>query len=86
MNRHIDWDNIAATFFWVIVSVIFIVGIKAITFNHVVRSYYLNSTERRPIIKADINWAEDRIISLPDSISFPEAIKMIEDLNKSLVK
>lgn len=84
--KKFDWDDVCRTVFLFFVVIVLFIVVKALTFNHVVRSYYLNGSEHKPQIMGDVDWAEDRIIDLPDTVSFPEAIKMIEDLNKSLVK
>lgn len=84
--KRFDWDDVCRTFFLLFVVTVLFIIVKALTFNHVVRSYYLDGYERKPRIMVDIDWTQDNCISLPDTLTFPEAIKMIEDLNKSLVK
>lgn len=71
----------------VFVCLIFGAGllVKQVTFDHVVRYYYLKGDmENGLVIAADINWNEDKEIQLDRSITYPEAIQMVKELNSTL--
>jgi len=54
--------------------------------DRTVRSYYLCEKEDALVIACDIDWAFDSeyTIKLDRNVSYADAIKMVEDLNKTL--
>ena len=56
--------------------------------DRTVRSYYLCEQNDALVIVCDIDWAFDSeyTIKLDRSVSYTDAIKMVEDLNKTLKK
>jgi len=68
--------------------VLFIVMVKAITTDHLVRYYYIAGYQSNGSvqIKADIDWDEDKTLTLDRSVTYEEAIEIVTKMNKALPK
>lgn len=78
---------LSISFFTLFVSLFLIIAIYAFTIDHKVRFYYIDGTSvSTPVIKGDINWADDLIITLPTATTFDQAIELTKKMNESLSK
>lgn len=84
--RDIDGDQIVGGIITLIILAIIGLVLVAATADHRVRSYYLGSSEGAPAIKAEINWADDQTIRLDRTMSYEDAVKLVNSLNEGLKK
>ena len=91
MNRFFsewDWEDTWQMLLYAVVT--FFIGLLlfAITQDHKVRYYYLDGAEgsNEVQIKGDINWAQDVNIKIDRTITYEQAINLVDSLNHTLVK
>lgn len=81
-----DWEDTYSVCILAIGIVLAVYIFMMIFSDHRIRSYYLDTYNNKLVIRADINWQEDQVIELDRTVSYNEAIDMIERLNKTLIK
>lgn len=86
MNNRFNftWENAFIGLFfgfclWLLTTIV-----VSSTAKHNIRSYYLDSSNGQLKIRIDIDWQEDKSIELDRSITYDEAISMVERLNKTI--
>ena len=85
-NLKLNWENMfMGLLFSFVLNLLAIITMVTFT-DKKVRSYYLVSKIGGLSIMADIDYMEDKSLELDRSISYNEAIEMVDKLNKSLNK
>ena len=83
-----NWDEDNTTYLFIVLFLSLLLGlfIKQITADHSIKSYYLSGNMDGSLkIMGEVNWAEDDKIILDRSVTYEEAIKMVNDLNATLL-
>lgn len=80
LERLLGWISIL--FLAVILSLIAI----SLTQDHSIKNYYLNENENKLQIGMDINWSPDSHIDLDRTVTYDEAVLLVEKLNNNLNK
>lgn len=80
----ICWEDIWVGFVLCCLITLVCILFRAATADHPVNYYYLDGSCGVYTIKADVNWSEDISINLERAITLDEAIKKVDELNKSL--
>jgi len=84
-NRlNLTWENAFIGLIFAFCGWILTMIVLSSTANHYVRGYYLDDFNGKLSIRLDIEWQEDGSILLDRSITYDEAISMVERLNKTI--
>ena len=77
-----DWEDTGFTILSIAVLLFISTIWTLVTADHKVRFYYLSGTYSETVfrIKGDIDWAEDNTILLDRTVTFDEALQMVEKL------
>lgn len=88
--KNFDWkDDLEYILYYLFILftlVFFIISVIAILSDHSVKNYYLSNINNELTISKDINWQPDETIELDRSITYDQAIELINKLNESLKK
>lgn len=81
-----NWDVVLAYLFILFCFVFSVIFIIASVSDHSVKSYYLSNINNELGISKEINWQFDETIELDRSITYDQAIELMNKLNESLKK
>jgi len=89
MTLNLNFESLSTERAFAWISLLFLacvlaLSIYSLTQDHTVRYYYIDETEGRLYIKGDIDWAFDTQIILDRSISYSEAIELVNQMNYNL--
>lgn len=80
-----DWEDTWLSIFAIFTVLFTFLLFKFFTADHIVRYYYLTGGFTNTlIIRADIDYGEDQSIILDRSITYEQAVDMVERLNGTL--
>jgi len=85
INRlNLTWENAFMGLVFAFCGWVFTMIVLSTTAKHDVRGYYLDEYNGKLSVRLDIDWQEDECILLDRSITYDEAISMVERLNKTI--
>lgn len=83
-NFELTWENAFLFLLWVGCSSLLILFISFALANKSTLKYSLSNSAGKLSITKEIDWSADEEIILDRTVSYEQAIKMVEDLNKTI--
>jgi hypothetical protein len=87
LNLNFESLSLERVFVWILLlflASVLALSIYSITQDHTIQYYYIDETEGKLYIKGDIDWAFDTQIRLDRSVSYSEAIELVNQMNYNL--